>query len=229
MTLDQCYRSNEGQALLIPGGGADNNGQCAQWADTVLHDVYGLPYVYTPAALDWWQNFGSFPQLAANFEQIPAGQPIKAGDFIFYDARVGAPEGHVDVASRDGQLSDFWAYDSNWGGSAYRNADGYPVLHEQHHNDKYNNYIVGYIRFKGGNMPSTADTDTVKRLLLAFWTPDQVAAAGGDNYVQDNVGTETNTLIAALANSPQFLEKRQNEATSVSKQSVLDYVNKNLS
>lgn len=63
----------------------------------------------------------------------------------------------------------------------------------------------------GDNMPSLANETDVKRLLLAYYTPEQVAASGGDAYVQGFVGTELSALIQAFADSPQFLQKRQAE------------------
>lgn len=150
MNLHDCYSEHQGTSVLVPSGGAGNDGQCVQWADLVLHDVYGFDYVYTPGAIDWWNNFSSIPQLAINFDQITDGS-IKVGDFVIYDGRVGSVYGHIDVASRDGSVHDFWAYDSNWGGSPFK-IDGYPVLHEVHHNDAYDNYILGSLRRKEDDM-----------------------------------------------------------------------------
>lgn len=147
MNLRACYLKHQGTSVLIPGGGAGNEGQCAQWADTVLKEVHGQPYVYTPAALDWWTKFDTFPQLKRNFVKVHAGQPIKTGDFIIYDGRVGSVYGHVDVAASNGTIKNFAAYDSNWGGKRDPKT-GFPILHNVQHNDSFNNYIVGYIRKK---------------------------------------------------------------------------------
>lgn len=168
MTLDQCYNTHKGSAVLVPGGGTGNNGQCAQWADTVLAEVYGLPYVYTPAAKDWWYKFDSFPQLKNNFDKIAKGQPIKKGDYIVYDPlSPGDPQGHIDTASRDGVINDFWAYDSNWNASAFHDKNGYPILHEVHHVDAFNTRVVGYLRKKGTSMAAAQDKiDPVSAQLL---------------------------------------------------------------
>lgn len=151
MTLSQCYQQNQGQALLTPGGGDGNNGQCVQWADTVLYEVYGLQYHYANA-IDWWNNPG---ELLANFNQINDGS-IAAGDFVIYGTGVGSKYGHIDVAAQDGNYSSYVGYDSNWGGSRYYNSAGFPILHEVVHNDTYNKYILGVLRLKGGN--NMADT-----------------------------------------------------------------------
>lgn len=153
MTLDDCYSQHKGTAVLVPGGGTGNNGQCEQWADLVLHDVFGLPYIYTPSAKDWWYDFDKFPQLKNNFDRIGKDQPPKKDDYIIYDPlSANDPQGHVDTVSRDGgTLQDFWAYDSNWDARTFHDAAGYPTLHEVHHNDIFNEKIIGYIRKKGGS------------------------------------------------------------------------------
>lgn len=150
MTLSKCYQQNKGKSVLIPGGGKGNDGQCVQWADVVMKDVYELPYIYTPGAIDFWTKFEELG-LDKNFDKIKAGSAIERGDYLIYDARVGSKYGHIDVASRDGVVYDFWAYDSNWGGVKDPKT-GYPILYEAHHNDKYNDYIVGYLRRKDDDM-----------------------------------------------------------------------------
>lgn len=178
-TLEETYNKYKGQAVLAPGGGAGNQGQCLQWSDIVLNEVYGLPFIYTPAALDWWVKAGSLG-LTVHFNKIPAGSPVKKGDFVIYDARVGAPEGHIDVASNDGSYNDFTAYDSNWGGKAFYNSAGYPTLHEVRHNDKYNGFIVGYLRSKEANVLPDFNNGDAENLFVAMYgnrpTPEQIAA-----------------------------------------------------
>jgi hypothetical protein len=154
MTLQEAFGANQGTAILVPGGGAGNNGQCAQWADYALNNVYGFPYLYTPAAKDWWYNFDSFPQLANNFVKITDGS-IKAGDFVIFDPLSGQdPQGHIDVASHDGSATDFWAYDSNWNAGAFHDSQGFPSLHEVHHTGVLNTKVLGSLRLKGNTMPT---------------------------------------------------------------------------
>jgi hypothetical protein len=163
MDLDQCFQAHENTALLVPGGGAGNNGQCAQWADTVMHDVYGLPCVYTPAALDWFNKFDELG-LDANFEIITDGS-IRKGDFVVWNPLSAKdPEGHIDVVSRDGgTIQDFYAYDSNWNATLFHDSLGYPTLHEVHHADLFNDLVVAIIRRKEDNM--TIDDALARRLL----------------------------------------------------------------
>lgn len=159
MTLEECYQQNEGQALLVPGGGAGNNGQCAQWADTVLHDVYGFPYVYTPGAIDWYLNAEQLG-LAQYFDRVSDGS-IKKGDFVIYGTGVGSIYGHIDVAAADGSFSAYAGYDSNWGGKAFRNSQGYPILHIVNHSDSYNQYILGVLRLKSPGKGGGGDDDMI--------------------------------------------------------------------
>lgn len=147
MSPTQWFQQNIGKAILVPGGGAGNNGQCFQAFDSYLHDVYNKPYIYTPRAINVW-TYALLDQFG--FVKVDAGLPVLAGDFIFYDARVGNIAGHVGIASQDGYWNDFYSYDSNWGGTKFWNAQGYPTLHEVRHNDSYNKYIVGYYRRAGG-------------------------------------------------------------------------------
>lgn len=180
MTLLQCYQEHEGTSVLVPGGGAGNQGQCEQWADLVLNQVYGLSFVYTPAALDWWYSADALG-LTEHFDKIPFGEPIVQGDYIIYDGRVGSADGHIDVASENGTVKAFWAYDSNWGGSPFV-VNGYPVLHEVFHMDEYNNYIVGYLRLKGSIMNEAQATQLSLYLrLLDFESVEQANSHSADD------------------------------------------------
>ncbi len=163
MTADNWYQQNKGKSILVPGGGAGNEGQCVQAWDSYIHDVQGVPYFYTPAASDLWFHFTQLG-LDKYFTQIIKGSPVQAGDSVIYDSRVGATQGHVDNCSRSGGAQDFWAYDSNWG-HVNDPITGYPVLHEVHHNDYLNNYILGYLRLKGGNVDNVNYDALVRRIL----------------------------------------------------------------
>lgn len=162
ISLDECFQQHQGTAILVPGGGTGNNGQCAQWSDTVLHDVYGLPYVYTPAAMDWWNDADELG-LTASFDRVTDGT-IRKGDFVVWlPLSADDREGHIDTASRDGSYADFWAYDSNWDAANFHDRNGYPTLHEVHHADALNVKVIGALRSKEDNM--TVDDALARRLL----------------------------------------------------------------
>lgn len=167
MTLDQCYQKYQGTSILVPGGGAGNNGQCAQWADTVLHEVYGLDYIYTPAAKDWWNKADALG-LTQHFDKITDGS-VKKGDFVVYNPINAIDvQGHIDTAAQDGNRNSYVGYDSNWGGLAfYKN--GYPILHTVTHADSYNKFILGSLRLKGGSM---TDKNQIGAFTWAFFGRD---------------------------------------------------------
>lgn len=174
MTLDEAFQQNKGTAILIPDGGAGNNGQCAQWSSYVWHNVYDFPYFYTPNASDWFYKAATLG-ITQHFNVIPRAQvtAIPKGAFVVYGplSATDAP-GHIDVCSRDGgKLSDFWAYDSNWSAATFHDANGYPTLHEVHHNDNFNAKIIGILVLKENNMDANGNvTDTGARALLTLST-----------------------------------------------------------
>lgn len=218
MTLQDCYNQNQGHALLIPGGGAGNDGQCVQWADTVLHDVYGFDYIYSPAAKDWWELFDTFPQLVNNFHKV-SDDSVKAGDFIVYGTGVG-PYGHIDVAAADGSLGNYTGYDSNWGGAAFKNAQGFPILHTVHHADSYNQYILGALRLKGGFMYSPDDWHGD---LVNLWKADDQHDPTGADFTAWNQPGDFKTLFYKKV-IPDFQSKNTQIATLT--QQVSDLQNK---
>lgn len=76
-------------------------------------------------------------------------------------------------------------------------------------------------------MPSKVDIDRVNELFVAYWTRPQIEAeaqkAGKtvDQWLQGWVGTESNSLIKSLAESPQYRNKRldaENELATLKKQ-----------
>lgn len=159
MTPDQWYTLHKGTAILIPNGGKGNDGQCVQAMDSYLFEVYKQPYVYALGAIDIWKS--GIP----GFTKIVSPPTIELGDFVFWDSRIGSKFGHVDMCSRPGPLSNFWAYDSNWGGKAFYNDEGYPILHEVRHNDILNDYILGVLRKE--NMPTLVDDGNIDLLYVS--------------------------------------------------------------
>lgn len=122
-----------GQSLLYPGQNEIYRGQCVQSVMMWIKANGITPPIY-PSAADYYTNGVS------GYTKIPAGQPIKLGDIVVWrkDFPPSGGNGHIDVASADGSLSSFSAYDSNW----------YPPLKLAHilHTGNNNNYIAGYLR-----------------------------------------------------------------------------------
>lgn len=134
MTLDEEFTKYQGQGVLVPGEPEDERGQCVQWVDFVLHDVYGLPYHYGNA-IDWWNNPG---ELLTNFDKVTDGS-VKKGDFVVFNTQVGSVYGHIDVAMQDGTTANFQGADSNWGGNL--------TVHLVQHSNQ--SYVLGSLRKKG--------------------------------------------------------------------------------
>lgn len=170
MTLDQEYQEYQGQSVLVPGQPESNRGQCAQWSNYVLHDVYGQPYHYGNA-IDWWNNPGD---LENNFFKVATSNPVIKGDFVIYGAGVGSEFGHIDVAMENGTSADYLGADSNWGHDL--------TVHQVRHNDKYNQYILGYLRSKGDNMGINQN----ELALLTSSILDRQPVAGDSGYLGRN-------------------------------------------
>jgi len=63
-------------------------------------------------------------------------------------------------------------------------------------------------KLQGADMPSTVDRELSGELLTAFFTPEQIKDQGGEAFIQSWAGTESNSMIKALYESPQFRNKR---------------------
>jgi len=154
ITIDQEYAKYKGQSVLVPGEPESERGQCVQWADYVLHDVYGLPYHYGNA-IDWWNNPKEL--LTENFNKISDGS-IKKGDFVIFNTNVGSVYGHIDVAMQDGSFNNFQGSDSNWGGNK--------TVHLVQHNA----YVLGALRKKGSsNMLYPNEGDLINAYNSTGW------------------------------------------------------------
>lgn len=228
MTPQNWFNQYQGTAISVDGI-KDNFGQCVQAVDSYLIQVFSLPEHYGNA-IDWWSNPGD---LLHNFDKITDGS-IKAGDFIVYDARVGSVFGHIDVAAQDGTIPDFVTYDSNWDAKHFHDSNGYPTLHEVHHNDIYNTYILGSLRRKGSNMDTppvnSGDVDNFWPAMTGH-APTDADHAVWDNgkdwktFGYDKVWPEMQSMRDQINNLTAQLQNVQ----QVNKQTVTDYINKNLS
>ncbi len=141
MTPDSYFTPLNGQSLLYPGQAEKYRGQCVQPVQMWLKATGTEPPVYQYA-------YQYYDKGIPGYTKIPAGGPIKTGDIVVWGKNYAASKGagHIDVATQDGTLQDFYAWDSNW---------ITPLkLGRWHHNSSSNQYIVGYLR-KEGDMPAT--------------------------------------------------------------------------
>lgn len=191
MTLSEAYTENQGEPILVPGGGEGNAGQCEQWADYVLYNVDGKPYLYTPGAINWWQN----PTLAAEgFTFIPFAQGVypQVGDFVIYGTGVGSQYGHVSVCAENGNSSGFVGYDSNWEDSG--------VLQTITHDYTYD--ILGYIRLEEDvpDIFNAGDAQNVTNSLLGASTPP--------SWITSQIGQTYKQALENILGSPQFQDEQ---------------------
>lgn len=188
MTLDQWFQTYKGQSLLVGTTDESLRGQCFMAFDSVLHDVYHQPYFYAPAAIDIWETPGV---LLENFDKIPFSQPMAVlkGDIVVYGVGVGTPDGHVSIVAQDGGGSNYIGYDSNWGDSK--------ILQQITHNDTYNQYILGVLRWKGGD---TMNAELAKDIYLGF-LHRQAAASEYEPWV----GKDPQALVNAILQSAEWL------------------------
>jgi hypothetical protein len=140
MTLLQYFQANVNTKPLVPGQNPSLAGQCFQWVDQVIHNVFGLPYFYASYAIDFWTQPG---WLLTYFDKITDGS-IKAGDIVVYSGGINGGYGHVDVAAQDGSVSSYVGYDSNW-----NTLDLEQVTHNGHDNA----FILGSLRLKSATPP----------------------------------------------------------------------------
>lgn len=202
MTPQAWYDKNKNTAVVVPLIGPDEAGQCWVTATSFLHDVFALPYLYTSAAINVWNQ--SLLD-AYGWTKIAVGQPIRPSDLIFYDRRVGAIQGHVSIASQSGTSTDFYSWDSNWDRVNYHNAQGFPTLHTEHHTGVLNTYIVGYYRPPGGKgadtITSMLDEDGAKDLYrgLLHREPEN------DKVWREWVGKDYATAYKAFCGSQEWL------------------------
>lgn len=196
MTLDQSFAANQGQSLLIPGGGEANRGQCVMWADTVYHDVYNLSYVYANA-IDWWNNADNL-SITKSFDKITDGS-IKKGDIVVFNQKVGSVYGHIDVAMEDGTFNQFLGADSNWGGNK--------TVHLVNHIGA--GYIIGALRSKSATQ---GDEPMVDAAHLNSLTQSYFGRAASDEEVKRYCNIPNVTLARPIEDFDQSAEYKAKQA-----------------
>lgn len=140
MTPSEYFDPLLGQSLYYPGE-QRYKGECPQTVLLFLAATGTTPPIY-PFAYQYYED--GIP----GYTQIPAGPAIQDGDIIVWgsDFPPSGGDGHIDVATGDGTIEDFWGYDSNWTPPL--------TLSKIHHVGPNNNYIVGYLRKEEDMQPT---------------------------------------------------------------------------
>lgn len=144
MTLDQYFQLTG--YLLYPGQSEVYRGQCVQSVMIKIKNVDGIePPVY-PNAKDYW--FNGIPGYSVVTDDL---QP---GDIAVYNGHGGFPEGHIAVVSpRPPEV-----FEQN------ADPDGSPM----HFFTRANTYLLGHLRLKGADMPSSQDIADGLTIQLAY-------------------------------------------------------------
>lgn len=111
--------------------------QCVDLAKMYLDKVFNIKAGAWGNAKDYFENFNNLP-LKNSFTRIsnnPNFVPAK-GDIVVWGAGLGNKYGHIAVATGEGNTSNFYSYDLNWGSK---------VVHKVQHN--YNGFL-GVLRAK---------------------------------------------------------------------------------
>lgn len=93
--------------------------QCVDLAKFYLNRVFGLQPGAWGNAKDYYLNYNAIPSLVNNFTRIantPSFVPQK-GDIVIWGTGLGK-YGHIAIATGEGNTSQFYSYDMNWGGKA---------------------------------------------------------------------------------------------------------------
>ena len=168
---------------------------------------YSIPNKYG-SAWEAWQH------TQQHTDPVPAGLDVPLYYSYTVDLGQGAQNyGHINVRLANGTV---WS-----DGNIYPSIDAYLANH-------YPKYVgwgtsINDVTILQGdiNMPSVIDLNTAKQGFIAYWTPEQVAQAGGDAFVAGFVGTESNAFINALATSPQFTNKRLDQEQTEAELAIL--------
>lgn len=95
--------------------------QCVDLAKMYLNKVFGLNPGAWGNAKDYYENFNNLP-LKNSFTRIAntASFVPQKGDIVVWGAGLGNKYGHIAIATGEGNTSNFYSYDLNWGSKTVR-------------------------------------------------------------------------------------------------------------
>lgn len=111
--------------------------QCVDLAKMYLDKVFGIKAGAWGNAKDYYENFNNLP-LKNSFDRIAntASFVPKKGDIVVWGAGLGNTYGHIAIATGEGNTSNFYSHDLNWGSK---------TVHKVNHNYKG---FLGVLRAK---------------------------------------------------------------------------------
>lgn len=121
MTFDAWVKKYLGKKIDYDGV---SGVQCVDLVKHYLNKVHGIKAGAWGNARDYWQSFGSHPELTANFKKIknsPEFVPQK-GDIVVWNGDISASNdyGHIAVATGEGDKNTFYSYDQNWNSKEFK-------------------------------------------------------------------------------------------------------------
>lgn len=90
--------------------------QCVDLAKMYLDKVFGIKAGAWGNAKDYYENFYNLP-LKSSFTRIANTTSFvpQKGDIVVWGAGLGNTYGHIAIATGEGNTSNFYSYDLNWG------------------------------------------------------------------------------------------------------------------
>lgn len=137
--------------------------QCVDLAKMYLDKVFGIKPGAWGNAKDYYLNFNNLP-LKNSFTRI-ANTPLfipKKGDIVVWGPGLGNTYGHIAIATGEGNTSNFYSYDLNWGSKS---------VHKVQHNYK------GFLGVLRPNNQSKINEITYR---------SHIQDIGWQGYVKDN-------------------------------------------
>lgn len=154
MNYDEFIKEYNGKSFDYDGV---SGVQCVDLIKMYLNKVFGLTPGAWGNAKDYYENYNNNSVLKANFDRIantPSFVPDK-GDIAVFGSSLGNGNGHICIATGEGDTHNFYSYDLNWNGK---------TVHKVQHTYKG---FLGVLRAKdqskvGGSTSTSSGVGTTK-------------------------------------------------------------------
>lgn len=117
MNYQEFINNYNGKAVDFDGV---SGAQCIDLVKLYLTKVFGISTGAWGNAKDWYLNYSNVTNLRNNFTRIANTKSFvpQKGDIVVWGATSSNPYGHIAIATGEGNTSQFYSYDMNWGGKA---------------------------------------------------------------------------------------------------------------